>query len=748
TKETYWSKNYELLFGYELTNTEADFYNFEKCIHPADREKIFKSVEDLLISNENRKTLEYRFLKSNGEYAIVKDQAIVIRDTNGRAVRITGAMQDITQKKQEELQLRLFESAIKNTSECILITEAEPIDEPGPKIVFVNDAFTKFTGYKLEEVIGKTPRILQGPKTDRKVLDELKESLRNWRPHRFEIVNYKKNGEEFNQEIAIVPIADETGWFTHWVSVQQNVTERKKNEDEKEIFYKILTAINRNKTIEEGLQQILAIAGSYLCFDYAEAWTVNIDKQKVKYRTNWQNTTIDNVVIDYKNTIEAKKGEKLVGNTWGSGEIVCLNEVENNQLLHEYFTNNIPLVSGIGVPIIFNNEVVAVLTFFNTTTIKKQQISARILEKISTQIGTDIERKKTEDELNKFFALSPDLLCIIGFDCEFKKVNKATCDILEYSEDELLYQVVDNFIHPDYLAAAKNARGELVKGNALVQFENVYVTKNKKNKCLSWTCIPLVEEGIIYAVAEDITEKKRMDEEKKQLIDELTRNNTELKQFSYITSHNMRAPLTNLISIVNLLNTDKIQDERTIKLLNGFKTSTYQLNETLNDLINVLIIKERTNYNLTEINIKLTFEKVVASIATLIHNANFDIIYNFDLAETIMFGEQYLESIFLNLVTNSIKYAHPSRKGIINIHSYVRNKHTYIVFSDNGIGIDMKKAKNKIFGFHQKFHNHPESKGIGLYIVHAQITALGGNIDVDSTENKGTTFTLTFKNTH
>jgi len=746
TKKTYWSNNYEKLFGYILTNTDADFYNFEKCIHPDDKKYVHQTVEQFFNNSKEQKiTLEYRFKKSNGDYAVVRDQAIVIRNKKGKAIRAIGAMQDITQKKQEELQLKLFESAIKNAHDCVLITEAEPVIGDGPKILYVNDAFTTLTGYSAEEVLGKTPRILQGPKTDRTELDKLRESLFQWRPHRFEILNYKKNGEEFYQEISIFPIADENGWFTHWISVQKNITERKKAEIEKEVFFDILTAINRNKTIDEGLEQILQITCEYLDFVYAEAWTVNIDKAKLKYRTNWKANETAGYLRGATSITEAQKGDKLVGKTWQAAQKIYWEDLQNSPLHSKEYATQANLTSGIGLPIMFNNEVIAVLTFFNHQPFTKEQINSSLLEKINSQIGTDIERKRTEDELSKFFSLSPDMLCIVGYDGFFKKINKATSTILEYTEEELLNQPVDHFIHPDYLLSTQEKRNLLKQGVPLINFENIYVTKSKKNKWLAWTSIPLKEEGIIYAVAKDITEKRKMDEEKKHLIEELTRNNTELKQFSYITSHNMRAPLTNLLSIVNLLNTDNISDERTLKLINGFKTSTYQLNETLNDLINVLIIKEKTNYDLVPINLKEAVEKVISSISSMITKADVEINYNFDLAENVLFSEQYIESIFLNLITNSIKYAHPDRKGVINIHSYSKKNHVYVNFTDNGIGIDMNKAKNKIFGFHQKFHNHPESKGIGLYIVHAQMTALGGEINVESNENEGTTFTLTFK---
>lgn len=125
---------------------------------------------------------------------------------------------------------RLLESAVNNTRDAILITEAEPIDLPGPRIVYCNPAFTKTTGYGEADVIGLTPRILHGPLTDRAALDVLKAALRAWRPIEIELLNYRKDGTQFWVELSIVPVADETGWFTHWVSVQRDTTERKEAE--------------------------------------------------------------------------------------------------------------------------------------------------------------------------------------------------------------------------------------------------------------------------------------------------------------------------------------------------------------------------------------------------------------------------------------------------------------------------------------------------------------------------------------
>ena len=128
-------------------------------------------------------------------------------------------------------RLRLLESIVGNTRDAILVTEAWPVDEPGPKVVYANESFTRMTGYSSDEVVGKTPRILQGAGTDRAGLDEIRNALTEREPVRVELLNYRKDGSEFWVEVDIVPVADEHGNYTHWVSVQRDVTERRNQEE-------------------------------------------------------------------------------------------------------------------------------------------------------------------------------------------------------------------------------------------------------------------------------------------------------------------------------------------------------------------------------------------------------------------------------------------------------------------------------------------------------------------------------------
>ena len=135
--------------------------------------------------------------------------------------------QDVTDTRAQQEQLALLEAAVSRANDVVLVAEAAPLDLPGPRIVYVNEAFTKLTGYSREETIGKTPRILQGLNTSRFELARIRAALELGEPIHAEIVNYAKNGREYWLELEISPIVDDTGRPTHFVAVERDITERK-----------------------------------------------------------------------------------------------------------------------------------------------------------------------------------------------------------------------------------------------------------------------------------------------------------------------------------------------------------------------------------------------------------------------------------------------------------------------------------------------------------------------------------------
>jgi len=145
-------------------------------------------------------------------------------------------VRDITARKQSEQQLKLLNACVSNLNDIVLITEAEPLDEPGPRIVFTNPAFERITGYSPGEVLGKSPRILQGEKTDRRVLKDIHQALSKGLPIRRQVINYKKDGTEYWMDIDIVPVMNTAGKCTHFAATERDITESKKLRESLKLF--------------------------------------------------------------------------------------------------------------------------------------------------------------------------------------------------------------------------------------------------------------------------------------------------------------------------------------------------------------------------------------------------------------------------------------------------------------------------------------------------------------------------------
>lgn len=350
-----------------------------------------------------------------------------------------------------------------------------------------------------------------------------------------------------------------------------------------------------------------------------------------------------------------------------------------------------------------------------------------------------------EYSLLPFFELSSDLLCIAGFDGYFKKINPALCKLLGFSKEELFSRPINSFIHPEDQELTEMHRENIRSGKPLLNFENRYVSKEGKIVWLYWTSMPVYEKELVYAIAKNITHIKKHEAERNQLLTEVTKTNQRLKQLNYTTAHDLRSPVSNLLAVFSLIDTATIKDKETLEFIRLLKTASQNLKKTIDKYVDDLHRDETLQVDVKELKLMVVLNSVRHSIDSLLHDSNASFNISFDGFETIKFNKGYLESIFLNLISNSIKYAHPDRDPEISISTKIVNGNKQLIFSDNGQGFDSKKQHGKVFGLHQKFHNHVDSKGIGLYLVYNHMTNLGGNISVKSEVDKGTTFTLTFR---
>ena len=460
-----WNKGIESVFGYsaEEVGKNSDWW-FDK-IHPEDSIKMSIKLYSFIEQKTENWQDQYRFRCADNTYKYVLDRGFLLKDDSGKAIRMIGAIQDITKQKEEEQRLKLLETVITQSKDSVIITKPDSDNLTVPKIIYTNPAFTNMSGYESDEILGKTPDIFKGPNSDEQEYFKLINAIKAKKECLIETISYKKSNEEYWVRFSMIPIYNSENQVSHWISIQR-----------------------------------------------------------------------------------------------------------------------------------------------------------------------------------------------------------------------------------------------------------------------------------------DVTEEKNQEKEKEQLIRELTQNNKDLKQFSYITSHNLRAPLSNLIGLLNLIEDTPNDNQELKELIGGFSKSTHLLNDTINDLAKVMIIKDNPSILKEELLLKGIFENVFCQLNSQIELYKPIIKLDFEKATTLYVNKAYIESILMNLLTNSIKYKSENRKLKISIATSQINDTVVLTFKDNGIGIDLERNYDKVFGLYQRFHNYPDSKGLGLYLVKSQVETMGGTIDIESEVNKGTIFTLIFKN--
>ena len=242
----------------------------------------------------------------------------------------------------------------------------------------------------------------------------------------------------------------------------------------------------------------------------------------------------------------------------------------------------------------------------------------------------------------------------------------------------------------------------------------------------------------------DIDFIKRKEIELQEMTGQLRKTNIELEKFAYITSHNLRAPVVNLMSLTEMQTEPGISEEFKEEIKLKIHQCVKQLDDTLNDLIEIVASKSGENIQSETLDLQTELNLVIGSIENQVNDSGAQIETNFTECRKIYFPRRYLNSILINLLTNAIKYKSNDRKLVISLKTRTNKDQTILYFSDNGIGINMDKFGNKIFGLYQRFHSKIVGKGLGLYIIRSQIEAMDGKIEVDSMPDVGTTFRIYF----
>jgi PAS domain S-box-containing protein len=268
----------------------------------------------------------------------------------------------------------------------------------------------------------------------------------------------------------------------------------------------VLNALHTHENLNDSLREVLKRIGQFTGHVAGEAWFMHRDGHVLQRRAIWtENPELESLSSDEFGLFQYGVG--LPGITAKTGKLQFWDKlVERKRFLRREIAKKLNLTEGVGVPVLLGGKIVAVFTLFGTRQTIDQTFVTEVLNRIALQIGIDVKRKATSEELNQSYASSPQLICIVGTDGFFRKVNPAFTKLLGYSEKELLSKPFDFFVHPDDREVSIDVLESNETGYVTDGLENRYITKSGEIRWISWHSSEMLEEeGLVFGFGTDIT---------------------------------------------------------------------------------------------------------------------------------------------------------------------------------------------------------------------------------------------------
>lgn len=343
-------------------------------------------------------------------------------------------------------------------------------------------------------------------------------------------------------------------------------------------------------------------------------------------------------------------------------------------------------------------------------------------------------------------------MAILDRSGKWLKVNQELLKILGYSEHEMYALTFQEITMPEDLDLDLEFFKEVLQGKRdNYQMEKRYFHKNGTivYVILAVSVVRNDDGAIQYFISQivDISEIKKTNRKINNLLKLTTSSNEQLKNFAHIVSHNLRSHSVGIASLIEMIeeeNPEFFQNE----MMSLLKTSSTNLLETINHLNEIVEINLSAEKEQSNLRIKPIAEKQIEATSVFAIKNKVQILNNLSPETKVRGIEAYIESMFLNFITNAIKYSAPERESFLRIDDNIDGEFVVITFKDNGVGINLALHGQKLFGLYKTFHAHEDSKGIGLFITKNMVEAMGGKIEVESEEGSGTIFKIFLKKSY
>ncbi len=716
TGEVYLSPQWWEQIGYREDEVDdlSDF--LEEIIHPDDREKQAEAMKGSSSTKEESYKVEMRMRHKNGHYVPVLTRGFIKKNDKGEPVRVTGSNMDLTERKEAERRLRESEARYRSII-AISNTGAWEYDIDTERLWCSAEYFTML-GYdpKTFDTKNSSGHTLwldlvhpeDRDQAEKKFVEYLSGDMKKPYENYFRMVH--KNGSSVWVWSRARNLKNTNGTSSNTVlGAHIDITESRRAEDE------IRAAMSRMKILQDALDNV----------------PVAVYMKDRESRYLYANkTALDQFGYDLNDIIGKKDDDFFDGETCQMLRSIDKKVFKGNYSRQEIETQdkkgNKQIFLEVKTPVYGNNgsDEITGLLGISTDITDRKEAENRI--------------KQSEEYLRSLLKTIPDMLFVFSHDGYYLDYN-ADQDLLFKKPDQFMNKHISEIMPPDVLPLQLEAMKKAIEKNEVVEF-TYQLDYDNKAKYFSARVVSFGEDRVL-AMVTDVTESVENLRRIESLLHTEEEHNQRLGSFTHIVSHNLRNHTANIQGILYLLKLEEPEmfESEYIQMLKG---SSDNLNETISHLNQVLDITLNDNEIWEKVNLHRVVDHAMESVSLLARSAEVEILNKIPESTEIETIPGYIDSVVLNMITNAIRFSSDKRDSWMKISVKKGKESLQLRFEDNGVGIDLKRHGQNLFGMYKTFHSHRDSKGLGLFITKNQVESMGGSITVESKVDKGTIFTI------